>query len=158
MGGSKGGLAGTLERFAKSTSKSAYDSAVLPGSAILDVASGKEDLGGVIRNAIQQQIMDPAQQTTDLVTDLMAQDQITLPWQPHGRTPDDYEPPDNPFATTDDDDSTTDDDEELPTYLGRLATQKRTERGGRGIGANILTGGTGIKKKAPTKRKTLLSA
>jgi hypothetical protein len=48
-------------------------------------------------------------------------------------------------------------DEELsPELLGRLAGQRRIERGGRGIGANILTSGSGIPEKAKTKRKTLL--
>lgn len=47
-------------------------------------------------------------------------------------------------------------DEEAPDYLGRLASAKRTKRGGRGIGANILTSGAGLTGKANVTRKSLL--
>jgi hypothetical protein len=51
-----------------------------------------------------------------------------------------------------------DDEPEIDPWLGRLLASRRNQGLGKGISANMLTGGTGIRGKASTNRRTLLGA
>ena len=56
----------------------------------------------------------------------------------------------------DDPDDPDDDDSILELLLGRLASGWRTKGSGRGIGANILSGGSGISNSPRTIKRSLL--
>lgn len=53
---------------------------------------------------------------------------------------------------------TTPEEDDIDPWLGRLLASRRNQGLGKGISANMLTGGTGIRGKASTNRRTLLGA